>query len=111
MFVFDNKKRRTNQVVKYAMIAMFMLSTAHIVSRHVRPTFRSVFFICIRLIALSPLLIRLEPSGGFAITRCPNENNSLMIYLCDRFLVRFRRVSLIGDQGPQRATSTARPSL
>lgn len=35
MFVFDNKKRSMNQVVKYTMIAMFVLSTAHIVSRRV----------------------------------------------------------------------------
>jgi len=32
MFAFDDKKQPTNQVVKYTVIAMFLLSTAHIVS-------------------------------------------------------------------------------
>lgn len=32
LFVFDNNKQSTNQVVKYTVIVMFVISTAHIVS-------------------------------------------------------------------------------
>lgn len=49
MFAFDDKKRSTNQVVKYTVIVMFAISTAHIVSR-VHSTL--CLFICIRLITL-----------------------------------------------------------
>lgn len=72
MFVFDNNKRTTNQVVKYTVIAMFVLSTAHIVSH---PS-RLVLFICNPTDPWHPplLLVRPEPSGMFVIVYRPDEN-------------------------------------
>jgi len=77
MFVFDNKKRSANQVVKYTVIVMFVLSTAHIVS-------------CIRTSSdhfpnLHPTnlsLIRLEPFGVFAHQFRASDNMSKADGLC-----------------------------
>ena len=52
LFVFDNKKQSANQVVKYTVIVMFIISTAHIVSWFRFRILSIVSFFCIRLITI-----------------------------------------------------------
>lgn len=99
LFVFDNKRQTTNQIVKYTVIAMFVISTAHMVHPPVPPT------------TFTPLMFFISLSGWNYPVSSPSRivRNWVSDLDARSATGHFKRVSSIGDQRPQRTTSTARP--